>query len=131
MLADEAHGIQLQVVKHTELKKGFVLLSRRWLEECGFAAGLWERSGMDFISDALWNARRFRSLTIVDDFMRKAAIKVDTSLPKKWVIDVLERLEQEGELPKRIVVVNGLDSPGRCSMPGCPRKASGCNSSSP
>ncbi len=56
---------------------------------------------MDFISDSLWNGRRFRSLTIVDDFTREAAaIEVDTSLPARRVIDVLDRLEQERGLPR-------------------------------
>ncbi len=32
-----AHGIQLEVVKHTEAKRGFILLPRRWVVERGFA----------------------------------------------------------------------------------------------
>ena len=32
-----AHGIELEVVKHTEAKKGFVLLPRRWVVERSFA----------------------------------------------------------------------------------------------
>jgi transposase len=32
----QAHGIQLEVVKHTEAKKGFVLLPRRWVVERTF-----------------------------------------------------------------------------------------------
>jgi transposase len=32
----EAHGIKLEVVKHTEAKKGFVLLPRRWVVERTF-----------------------------------------------------------------------------------------------
>jgi transposase len=36
--ADAArHGIQLEVVKHTEAKRGFVLLPRRWVVERSFA----------------------------------------------------------------------------------------------
>ena len=38
--AEEAaaeHGIQLEVVKHTEAKRGFVLLPRRWVVERSFA----------------------------------------------------------------------------------------------
>jgi transposase len=31
------HGIQLEVVKHTEAKRGFVLLPRRWVVERSFA----------------------------------------------------------------------------------------------
>jgi transposase len=32
-----AHGIRLEVVRHTEAKKGFVLLPRRWVVERSFA----------------------------------------------------------------------------------------------
>lgn len=35
--AAEAHGIQLEVVKLPEAKKGFVLLPRRWVVERSFA----------------------------------------------------------------------------------------------
>lgn len=35
--AAEKHGIRLQVVKHTEAKRGFVLLPRRWVVERSFA----------------------------------------------------------------------------------------------
>lgn len=31
------HGIQLAVVKHTQAKRGFVLLPRRWVVERSFA----------------------------------------------------------------------------------------------
>nr|WP_274377828.1 hypothetical protein [Hahella chejuensis] len=34
-LADQ-HGIRLEVVKHTEAKKGFILLLRRWMVERSF-----------------------------------------------------------------------------------------------
>ena len=34
--AAEAHGIRLEVVKHTEAKRGFVLLPRRWIVERSF-----------------------------------------------------------------------------------------------
>lgn len=35
--AAESHGIQLEVVKHPEAKKGFVLLPRRWVVERSFS----------------------------------------------------------------------------------------------
>jgi putative transposase len=73
-----------------------------------------ERWSMDFVSDALANGRRFRSLTIVDDFSREVpAIEVDTSLPASRVISVLERLERERGLPKKIVVDNGPEFAGK------------------
>jgi len=33
----EAHGMRLEVVKHSEAKRGFVLLARRWVVERDFA----------------------------------------------------------------------------------------------
>jgi transposase len=33
----EAHGIRLEVLKHPESKRGFVLLPRRWVVERDFA----------------------------------------------------------------------------------------------
>ena len=35
--AAEGHGMRLEVVKHTEAKRGFVLLPRRWVVERSFA----------------------------------------------------------------------------------------------
>lgn len=35
--AAEEHGVRLEVVKHTEAKRGFVLLPRRWVVERSFA----------------------------------------------------------------------------------------------
>ena len=35
--AAEAHGIRLEVIKHTEAKRGFLLLPRRWVVERSFA----------------------------------------------------------------------------------------------
>lgn len=41
-----------------------------------------QRWSMDFVSDSLADGRRFRALTIVDDYSRESpAIEVDTSLP--------------------------------------------------
>ncbi len=50
--AEEAaakHGIQLEVVKHTEAKRGFVLLPRRWVVERSFAwAARFRRLARDY-----------------------------------------------------------------------------------
>src|SRR5437879_3888272 len=43
------HGIQLEVVKHTEAKRGFVLLPRRWVVEQSFAwAARFRRLARDY-----------------------------------------------------------------------------------
>ena len=63
---------------------------------------------VDFVSDALVSGRRFRALTIADDFSREApAIEVDTSLGGVRVTRVLDRLQQERGLPLQIRSDNG------------------------
>jgi len=47
--AAQKHGIQLEVVKHTEVKRGFVLLPRRWVVERSFAwAARFRRLARDY-----------------------------------------------------------------------------------
>lgn len=73
-----------------------------------------ERWSMDFISDALAQGRRFRCLTLVDDFTRECPlIEVDTSIPALRVIRGLEHLALTRGLPKQIVVDNGPEFAGK------------------
>ena len=47
--AAAAHGVRLEVIKHTEAKKGFVLLPRRWVVERSFAwAARFRRLARDY-----------------------------------------------------------------------------------
>jgi len=47
--AAQAHGIKLEVVKHTEAKRGFILLPRRWVVERRFAwAARFRRLARDY-----------------------------------------------------------------------------------
>jgi len=47
--AAEKHGMQLEVVKHKEAKRGFVLLPRRWVVERSFAwAARFRRLARDY-----------------------------------------------------------------------------------
>jgi len=63
---------------------------------------------MDFMSDALYSGRRFRSLNIVDDFNREAlAIDIDFSLTAERVVRILERIVAERGYPQAIRVDNG------------------------
>lgn len=70
-----AHGIHLEVVKHTEAKRGFVLLPRRWVVERDFAwaarfrrlARDYERlpetlAGLHFLAFAILMLARFAAL---------------------------------------------------------------------
>jgi putative transposase len=63
---------------------------------------------IDFMSDSLWDGRKFRTLNVIDDFNRQVlAIEADTSLPALRVIRVLERLKDSRKLPEMIRVDNG------------------------
>lgn len=62
----------------------------------------------DFMSDALWDGRRFRTFNVVDDFNWEAlAIEVDTSLPSARVTRVLDQIAQWRGLPARLRFDNG------------------------
>lgn len=79
-------------------------------------AGPNERWSIDFVSDALADGRKIRSLTIVDDFTRECpALEVDFSLPGERVVRVLDRLATTRGLPRAIVLDNGPSSPARPS----------------
>ncbi len=63
---------------------------------------------MDFMADALWNGRRFRTLNVIDDYNREALhIEIDTSLTSHRVVRVLEQLIQTKGRPEKIRVDNG------------------------
>ncbi len=73
-----------------------------------------ERWSMDFMSDTLSSGRRFRCLTIIDEFNRESlAIHVAHSIPAAGVIKVLERLREERGLPNVIVTDNGSEFTSR------------------
>jgi putative transposase len=70
--------------------------------------GINEVWSIDFMSDSLWDGRKFRLLNVVDDFNRQVlALEADLSLPSLRVIRVLEYLKQFRGLPKMIRVDNG------------------------
>jgi putative transposase len=66
---------------------------------------------MDFVANALFDGRRFRALTLVDNFSREClAIEVGQSLKAEDVVCVMERMKLcRGILPKRIKVDNGSE----------------------
>lgn len=67
-----------------------------------------ESWSMDFMSDELYDGRRIRLLTLVDNFTRESlAIEVDSHLGGHRVVEVLQRLRDGRDLPKTIRVDNG------------------------
>lgn len=65
---------------------------------------------MDFVSDALFDGRRLRALTIVDNYTREClAIEVGQSLKGEDVVRVLERITADRGCPATIKVDNGSE----------------------
>ena len=63
---------------------------------------------IDFMHDTLWDGRTYRLLNVIDDYNRQLlAVEVDTSLPARRVIRVLEQLKEAGRLPAMIRLDNG------------------------
>ena len=63
---------------------------------------------MDFMTDSLYDGRKFRILNIIDDHNREAlVIEADSSLPALRVIRALDRITEQRGYPKCIRVDNG------------------------
>ena len=62
----------------------------------------------DFMADALWSGRRFRTFNVNDDFNRESLrIEIDTSLPAARVIRALDELIELRGTPRRLRLDNG------------------------
>lgn len=63
---------------------------------------------LDFMSDALYGGKRFRTLNILDDGVREVlSIVIDTSIPGGRVVRTLEQLAEWRGLPKALRMDNG------------------------
>ena len=63
---------------------------------------------VDFMSDTIYDGRRFRTLNLLDEGVREVlAIEVDTSLPAERVIRVLEQVVGWRGQPQAIRLDNG------------------------
>lgn len=72
-----------------------------------------ERWAMDFMSDGLWNGRKFKVLTILDIFTKEClAIEVDTSINGNRVARVLDWLILTRGCPTVITTDNGPEFAG-------------------
>lgn len=62
----------------------------------------------DFMADALWSGRRFRTFNVIDDFNRESLrVEIDTSLPSARVIRALDELIEVRGKPCRLRLDNG------------------------
>jgi putative transposase len=76
--------------------------------EKGTAKEINECWSMDFVSDQLYNGKRFRALTVLDTYSRECLdIYADKAIKGEQVTYVLDRLKESRGLPKRIKVDNG------------------------
>lgn len=72
--------------------------------------GATQRWSLDFVNDAFTDGRRFRILTVVDDFTKECvALVADTSLSGLRVTRELDRAIAERGAPKTIVSDNGTE----------------------
>lgn len=90
-------------------RRGKRRLPARVKEPLAVPGGANECWSADFMSDALYGGRRFRTFNVIDDFAREGlAIEVDTSITAERVVRVLERIRLErGSVPKRLRLDNG------------------------
>ncbi len=67
-----------------------------------------QRWSMDFVSDSLYDGRRFRALTVIDQYTRESlAIEVSNSITGKHVVQVMDWLCLLRCKPDSITVDNG------------------------
>ena len=67
-----------------------------------------ESWSMDFISDALFNGKRFRILTVIDNYTRESLMtRVGQNLRGGDVVGVLDLIAQRRPLPERVLCDNG------------------------
>jgi len=89
-------------------RKGKKRLPNRYPEPLAVPGQMNQCWSMDFMSDALFCGRRFRTFNVVDDYNREAlAIEIDLSLPAPRVIRVLERIVAWRGYPVKIRMDNG------------------------
>lgn len=89
-------------------RKGKQRLPSRNPQPLSVPAAMNQSWSMDFMSDSLWDGRKFRTFNLVDDFNREGlAIEVDLNLPARRVIRVLDRVAMWRGYPKQIRMDNG------------------------
>jgi putative transposase len=89
-------------------RKGKKRLPPRNPEPLGVPDSINQCWSIDFMSDALWCGRTFRTFNIVDDYNREAlAIEVDLNLPAQRVLRVLDRVAAWRGYPAKLRMDNG------------------------
>lgn len=110
---------QLHLNHKRRTKKRIPVRVRQPLETLPTANEVW---ALDFMSDALYVGRRFRTLNILDEGVREVLdIEVDTSLTGERVIRVVERIAQWRGMPKAIRCDNGPELISQVFVDWCQR----------
>ena len=69
-----------------------------------------ERWSMDFVSDSMYNGRRFRVFNLLDDCSRESVVQhPDFSITGMKLVRIFEELKRERKLPKQLVCDNGTE----------------------
>lgn len=124
MLRREGEAVNLKKVYRLYREEGLAVRRRRGRKRATgpraplplpLAAN--QRWSLDFMADQLANGRRFRILTVVDDFTRDClATVVDTSLPGVRVVAELDRIIARRGRPAAMVSDNGAELTGRAVL---------------
>jgi len=121
-LRREGHRVNVKRIRRMYLREGLKLRSKpRWKlvasasrEKSSTPDAPNRRWSMDFMRDALWNGRLFRTFNVLGDGSREALrIEVDFSLPASRVARVLAELLEERGCPEEIVIDNGPEFASR------------------
>ena len=121
LIRREGFTVNHKRVERIYREEGLSLRRRRRRKRLSHLRAVRERAAavnhtwaVDFVHDSLSNGRRFRALTIIDEWSRECpAIEVDASLTGERVTRVLERLRETRGLPIIIQSDNGSEFTSR------------------
>jgi putative transposase len=98
-------------------KKRVPVRERQTLEVPEALNAVWS---LDFMSDALYHGRRFRTLNILDEGVREALdIVIDTSIPGGRLVRTLEQLSRWRGVPQAIRCDNGPEMLSQAFVDWC------------
>lgn len=79
--------------------------------------GINERWSMDFITDSLYDGRKFRVFNLIDDCSREAIKQhPDFSISGRRLVRIFEEIKSHRALPKQIVCDNGTEFTSKAFM---------------
>lgn len=111
---------ELRLNHKRRTKKRIPARVRQPMETPPIANAVW---ALDFMSDALYVGRRFRTLNVLDEGIREVLdIEVDISLTGERVIRVLERIAEWRGLPNAIRCDNGPELISQLFLDWCEAK---------